>query len=545
LSDDTAIEVDLTAPSIRLNDLESFGNYRIVGQLAKGGMAELSLAVQTGMEGFSRVVALKRVLPSNAESAPFVQMFLDEARLAARLDHPQIVRIYELGVEQGRYFMAMEFLPGEDVQRIVELSVQANAPVAPDIAAVIVERAAEALHFAHELTDNRGSPLNLVHRDVNPSNLLLTYNGHVKVVDFGIAKAASNNFQTGEGVMKGKIAYLAPEQFTPHMQIDRRCDVFGLGIILWELLAAQKLFQRDTTAATLWAVHQGAVPALSALRPDVDEELEAIAVRALERDPAKRYQSAGEMHDALEEYLRTRSARPTERELGRWLEQLGGPRRAELKRGIARGANVISSYSELCALGLSDRPGNVGPATPLAAEVNQPLWQVALFALIAACVVGIAGWYASRDPIAKTPEVEAAARASAQIESDPPGAFVFIDGEPTGKVTPATLGSLDPARPVQLRLEKLGYTTLSTALTLEPGKQVSQRFQLVAQQGLVTFTHVPEGGTVRVAGQLARAGEELALRVGKAQVEVLVGGRVARSRVVEVVAGPQSVDLSP
>ena len=218
---------------MRLDQFESFGNYRIIGPIARGGMAELSLAVQVGVQGFTRVVALKRVLPSNAASAPFVQMFLDEARLAARLDHPQIVRIYELGAHQNSYFMSMEYLPGEDLAWVGQLALTAGAPVDPDIAAYIVERAAEALHFAHELTDVDGRPLGLVHRDVTPSNIIVTYNGHVKVVDFGIAKAATNTFEPEVGMIKGKMGYLAPEQFTDGMTIERTCDVFGAGIVLW------------------------------------------------------------------------------------------------------------------------------------------------------------------------------------------------------------------------------------------------------------------------------------------------------------------------
>ena len=287
MSQDTRTGIDVTAQSaaLRLDGLEVFGNYRIIGALAKGGMAELSLAVQVGVEGFTRVVALKRVLPSNAASSPFVQMFLDEARLAARLDHPQIVRIYELGVEKGSYFMAMEYLPGEDLQHIGSLATASGMLIDPDVAAFIVQRAAEGLHFAHELTDPEGKPLQLVHRDVNPSNILVTYQGHVKVVDFGIAKAATNTFETEVGMIKGKMGYLAPEQFMDGMVIDRRCDVFGLGIVLWELLSGQTLFRRESSGATLMAVREGIVPSLRQLRPELDPQLEAIVVKGLPGQP--------------------------------------------------------------------------------------------------------------------------------------------------------------------------------------------------------------------------------------------------------------------
>jgi eukaryotic-like serine/threonine-protein kinase len=532
--------LDETAPSPTFVELERFGDYRLIGSLAKGGMAELYLAVQTGMEGFSRVVALKRVLPNSASNPAFVQMFLDEARLAARLDHPNIVRIYDFGQEQGTWFMAMEYLPGEDLRHVVGFANAGGVLIAPELAASIVERAAEALHFAHELTDAMGAPLGLVHRDVNPSNVLLTYTGHVKVVDFGIAKAASNVFQTEAGALKGKLGYLAPEQLASS-PLDRRCDVFGLGIILWELLSGQYLFQRQNYAATIAAAHEGIVPSLHALREDVDEELEAIANIALARDPAARFQTAAQMQEALEQYLRNRHSRPTERDLAQWMEALGGERRAQLKRSIARGTQVLSSYNELEKLAPVTGAG-VRSADPETFETPpRPLWQVALFALGALVLAGTATWFVS--PSGPAPVVEA--RSSAQIDSDPPGAFIFANGEPTGRVTPATFSGLDPSKPLVVRLEKPGYAPFKTTLDLEKGKSIARRFSLVAVKALVSFSNVPPGGTVRVDGNEIDLDELLELNPGKARLDVTMGGKVIVHRELDLLAGPQTIDLSP
>ncbi len=527
---------------MRLDQFESFGNYRIIGPIARGGMAELSLAVQVGVQGFTRVVALKRVLPSNAASAPFVQMFLDEARLAARLDHPQIVRIYELGAHQNSYFMSMEYLPGEDLTHLGQLALAAGQPVDPDLAAYVVERAAEALHFAHELTDPDGRPLGLVHRDVTPSNILVTYNGHVKVVDFGIAKAATNTFETEVGMIKGKMGYLAPEQFTDGMTIDRTCDIFGLGIVLWELLSGENLFRRESQAATLMAVREGVVPSLRDLRPEIDPQLEAIVFKALQRDPAQRFQTANEMQEALEHYTRHRSFRPSDRDLARWVEGLGGEKRATLKRNIARGTNVSESFSELRRIGMAQTQGVVRPPSTASAGKPRALWQVGVFALGGAALIG-ATVFAAERPI-PFPASPAQLTASAQVDSEPPGAFVFVNGEPTGKVTPATLGGFQPG-PLDLRIEKAGYAAARATLTLEAGKQIAQRFPLVADMGIVQFANIVEGGLVRVGGKSARRGEQLELPVGQAVLQVLVDGRVVLTRDVVILAGPQTIDLKP
>ncbi len=536
---ETRTGVDATAQSLRIEGLEVFGNYRLIGALAKGGMAELFLAVQVGVQGFTRVVALKRVLPSNAASTPFIQMFLDEARLAARLDHPQIVRIYELGVEQGSYFMAMEYLPGEDLSHIASLATAQGMRVDPDIAAFIVQRAAEGLHFAHELTDPDGRPLELVHRDVNPSNVIVTYQGHVKVVDFGIAKASSNTFETEVGMIKGKMGYLAPEQFTDGMAIDRRCDVFGLGIVLWELLAGQTLFRRESSGATLMAVREGIVPSLRELRPELDPQLEAIVFKALQREPTQRFQTAAQLEEALDQYLRNRSFRPSDREVGRWLEELGGVKRSELKRAIARGTNVVTSFNELRKIGAAATQGVARTPAPTSLK-PRPIWHVGVFALAGAALVA-ASYFAVSGPL-RSASTAVPITAGVQIDSDPAGAFIFLNGEPTGRVTPATLGGFDPGA-LDVRLEKPGFAPVHAVMALEAGRQIAQRFPLVAEQGIVRFAHLSEGATVRVAGKTAGQGEVLKLPVGKAHLDVLTGGQIVLSREIDVVAGQQTVEL--
>ncbi len=538
----------LEATSTRASSSDVYGRYGVVGPLAKGGMAELLLAQQFGVQGFSRVVALKRVLPSHLQDTAFLEMFLDEARLAARLDHPNIVRIYELGQEgtplgetgenQPSYFLAMEYLPGEDLRQLHDTLAAAGIGVSPELAAHLVERAADALHFAHELTDESGAPLHLVHRDVSPSNVIVTYDGQVKVVDFGIAKAATNGFQTGEGVMKGKLGYLAPEQFTG-TALDRRTDVFGLGILLWELLTNTRLFVRESAVATMAAASQGIVPAISTYRDDVSPELEGIIVKALSRDPAARFQTAGEMRDALEHYLRTEVLAPTKRQIAEWMQGLGGTRRAELKMAIARGTNVVASYNELRKLRWDDRSA---PATPAHGprRRHRPAWQMAVFMLSSS--VALAG-----DALLTAPSVPAPRPApkltSAHLESDPPGAFVFIGGEPTGRVTPVTLSGLEPSSALRFRLEKPGHAPATGELPLQSGAEVSRRVTLVANQGVVRFAKLPRGAAVRVGDQVVLPGQEAILPAGPLTAVLLVGGQVVGTYPIVIAPGPQELVL--
>jgi serine/threonine protein kinase len=232
---------------------------------------------------------------------------------------------------------------------VIDLAKKYNRPIAPEIAASIIESAADGLHFAHELTDSTGVPVKLVHRDISPSNIMLTYYGNVKVLDFGIAKATTNLGTTRAGAFKGKLAYVAPEQLpgTRGWEIDRRCDVYCLGIVLWELLTGERLFARDSDIATMMAIHKGEIPSVRSLRPEIDVDLEEIAQKALARNPDDRYQTAGEFHDKLDRYLTGRAMRPSTKQLALWLEGLFGEKRASAKKSIAQGVNLRASVSEV------------------------------------------------------------------------------------------------------------------------------------------------------------------------------------------------------
>jgi serine/threonine-protein kinase len=307
---------------------EVFGKYQLVRPLAQGGMAELFLARQSGPAGFEKQVVIKRVLPQLTANQEFVHMFLDEARLAARLSHPNIVQIFDFGEAGGTYFLAMEYLSGEDLDTIATaLSARRRAFPGP-IAALIVSSACEALHYAHTCADDLGRPLHIVHRDISPSNLFVTYQGAVKVLDFGIAKAEGKLVHTQSGVIKGKLLYMSPEQILGK-PIDARSDIFSLGAVLHELLTGQTLFERSSAMDMLKAITEEPIARPSAVVHGVPAELEAVAMRALERDPGARWQSAREMRAALDAYIAQGSSAPAMSQLQDFLQELMGESRIQ------------------------------------------------------------------------------------------------------------------------------------------------------------------------------------------------------------------------
>jgi serine/threonine protein kinase len=303
------------------------GRYQIVKHLANGGMAQVLLARATGIEGFERHVVVKRIHQNRAEDPSFVKMFLDEARLAAQLHHNNIVQVHDIGKEKGEYFFAMEYVHGEDLRKLLMKVNRKKEKVPFEHVVTIVTTAALALHHAHEQRGTDRKPLGLVHRDVSPANIIVGYDGNVKVVDFGIAKAAINKSQesTKAGSLKGKVSYMAPEQCAG-LSVDRRSDVYSLGIVLFELSTVRRLFKGNNDFLTMSAIVQGNIPKPSSYRPDIPPELEGIILKALSIDPEDRYQSADEMRDALEAFAATKGLRTSTGALAGYMKQLFGQR---------------------------------------------------------------------------------------------------------------------------------------------------------------------------------------------------------------------------
>jgi serine/threonine protein kinase len=282
--------------------MERFDQYLLLKQVGAGGMAQLFKAKKTGIEGFERIVAIKRILPHLASDEEFIEMFVAEAKLAARLSHKNIVQIYDFGKSGQDYFIAMEYVPGKDLRTISRRCHAKNITFPPALAIYIGKEVAGALNYAHNQKDNNGKNLNIIHRDISPQNILLSYDGEVKVVDFGIAKAETNA-KTSTGVLKGKVSYMSPEQAWGK-GIDHRSDLFSLGIVLYEILTGERLFKGETEIQTLEKVREAKVqPLPSSFNADISPNTEAKILKALAREPDRRYQSGHEMEMGLGEAL--------------------------------------------------------------------------------------------------------------------------------------------------------------------------------------------------------------------------------------------------
>jgi serine/threonine-protein kinase len=304
---------------------ERLGPYEPQTLLALGGMAEIYLACQKGIKGFKRLVVIKRILPHLASQRRFIEMFLDEGRIAALLNHPNIVQIYDLGQDDDNYYIAMEYLEGESLGCLVHQARKSHRRLNPELAARIVLEVCTGLEYAHELTDAQGKSFHIVHRDVSPHNIIVLFSGKVKLVDFGIAKAKSQTHHTISGTLKGKPTYMSPEQLR-NKPVDARTDIFSIGVVFWELLAGKRLFKRDSDAASIQAIMNERIPRVHEVRENTPAQLDNIAHRALQKDPGKRYQSIREMSSDIKEYLRQVLSSVDVREVAAFVNEVLGER---------------------------------------------------------------------------------------------------------------------------------------------------------------------------------------------------------------------------
>jgi serine/threonine protein kinase len=275
-------------------------SYQILAKLAAGGMAEIFLARGASSASVERYCVLKRILRERANDAQFVQMFLDEARLAAQLQHPNIASVYDIGMLGESYFFTMEYVHGETVRSLLQRAHERHRALPLACVLTIIAGAAAGLHHAHERNANDGQPLGIVHRDVSPSNLMVSFEGNTKLVDFGVAKAANRSVETKSGTVKGKISYLSPEQCRG-VRVDRRSDLFSLGIVMWEMLTGKRLYRRASDFDNMTAIVQEPAPRPTLHRPDVPRAVEDIVLRLLRKSVDDRFQSAAEVLEAVED----------------------------------------------------------------------------------------------------------------------------------------------------------------------------------------------------------------------------------------------------
>ncbi|MDP1830114.1 MAG: serine/threonine-protein kinase [Archangium sp.] len=393
------------------------GRFELVHRLEVGGMAEIFLALERGLHDFERVVVIKRALPHLAQKADFREMFLQEARWVARLNHPNIVQIYELGEADGSAFIAMEHVIGVSFRDLVRTAVDQEKSIPLGVAIGLVAQACAGAHAAHELTDPQGKLLGLVHRDISPHNLMVTGGGHVKLLDFGIAKATEHGADTTRtGALKGKVHYMAPEQVLME-KLDRRCDVFALGIVAWELLTLRRLFKRENELATMQAITAGEAQRPDRFREGIPPAISKVVMKALSVPRTERFATADELRRALEAAADDVGIRHGADEVAAYvrglMDDLLKSNEAAVKEAVERVKREGYSHEEPVRTKRitqtlpsvsppSLRPASV-PAVAPAAPKRQ-LWKMAAMVAIFAVSVGAsAGFVVFRHPVLEGP----------------------------------------------------------------------------------------------------------------------------------------------
>ncbi len=482
-----------------------FGRYMLLRKIAQGGMGQVLLA-KKGAEGFEKLVVIKRILPHLVEDDEFFAMFVDEAKIAMRLDHPNIARINEFGEERGVHYLEMEYVAGEDVRRVDKRSRAVGAPLPLGLVLRVIADAAAGLDFAHKARDSKGQPLNLVHRDVSPQNILVGFDGSVKLIDFGVAKAAGRAQHTATGILKGKFPYMSPEQ-ADGLELDGRSDVFALGIVLWELLTEKRLFKGENDLMSQRLVKACEVVPPSTLTPSLPAGLDALVLKALAKDPKDRYPDAAAFRKALEDYalsnaIPTSSANLEEFMRGLYAERIEletDPRNLEDDSGMTGlevGGTAQERQSAPTAVG---RPGHVDKPADSAPRLTEVVTSgrgsrvglVAGLAVVLAVAAGVVWKLVTTpkpEPTQPTTVMPVAPVADAgpavaveparpeplvvALATEPAGAEVEVSGEKVGQ-TPLSVRVEQARLPAVVRVAKDGFEAQTLKLSADSPSALS------------------------------------------------------------------------
>jgi serine/threonine-protein kinase len=479
-----------------------FGKYTLIRKLATGGMAELFLAIQKSVAGFEKLLVIKRILPARTQDRAFIEMLLHEARIAATLSHPNIVQIFDVGAVDGTYFIAMEHVHGEDLRSVVRQMKKRNVVEFPlEHALSIVLGMCAGLAYAHEKRDLDGTALNIVHRDISPQNVVITFTGDVKIVDFGIAQSdAQLQENTTSGKLKGKIPYMSPEQARAEV-VDWRSDIFAAGVMLFELTTGKRLFKGPSELETLKLICERDYPLPSQVRLGYPSELENIVMRALAKDRTQRWQSAREMQAALEELVRRERLPVSTIALSQFMQGLFEDKLASQKEALLQGkqlADIIAleqgadSTSSLDLRNSSTSAGAAARTIPNGGAARRRRGRAGLvvgaLSAVAAIAIGVGTMSWAKHRHVETPPAAMAAdtptsapgRGALAIASDPPGASIVVNGESTGQTTPSALAKLALGTPYTITLKKAGFQDAAQTVTLteqEPSNAVSLALQ--------------------------------------------------------------------
>ncbi len=505
------------------------GRHSVVGYIATGGMAELFL----GQEATGRPVVIKRILPHLARQTTFVSMFIDEARIGSRAKHPNLVEVYELGQVGMDLFLVMEYLVGENLAGLVRRLTRRGERISYGLAAYIIAEVCDGLHYAHELVDEAGNPLQLVHRDVSPQNVFVTYGGDVKLLDFGVATAAHRLTQTASGEVKGKYAYMSPEQCRGE-PLDRRSDIFSLGTVLYELTTMRRLFKRPNELQVMKAITEEPIPRPTRDAPDYPACLEAICVRALARDPEHRYATAAEMREDLLRAMETLGVEgdPHEAIASKFARIFSDrmTQKRELIDRVRRGDDLTALLAPEVDEQVEVPIVSQGDGTPLSdvrpasraktVRTRRSYTFLAAFLLAIAGGAGVGAYLRMREPASvkpteklavvplpapiaiDAPPVEAEVGSAEEptsppvtdeyivisVDTDPDGVEVKVDGEQRG-ATPVDVRVKKGERPLKIELAQPGFATHRVAVV--PDRDQRLYFALMKQQKTIVRVRTP------------------------------------------------------
>ena len=515
-----------------------FGKYFLTDKIAIGGMAEIYKAKTFGVDGFEKVLAIKKILPHYSADKEFITMLTDEAKLVVNLSHTNIVQVYDLGRVGNDYFISMEYVDSVNLRELTVRASELRLPIPMPVALYVMAEVCKGLDYAHSRRDSQGQPLGIVHRDMSPQNVLVSFEGEVKIVDFGIAKAALNISQTNVGTLKGKVTYMSPEQAVGKA-LDYRTDIFSCGIVLYELLTGKRLFKGETQLEVLKKIRSSPITEAT-LGESLSPQLKAILVRALAYNPRDRYQNAGDMQVDLIRLLYAThtdfSPRALADLLNQWFRQeLSLKRRqASEDKDRLRTVQEVGAEASLSEVNLVHRslsredddfhmestvPADQLKKDTFAASPQAPSFFVRLLAalqnrvvlvliggmitLMTLLVVIKMGTRLSQDGKGKG-LVPTAAYVEIDILSNPAGADIFLDGRRTRLKTPALLEGIVIGKRYQLRLVKEGYEPLSVPLQIDGKTSDPVGFSLVKQAPriyVLTLRSMPPGAHIMVDGQ--------------------------------------------
>lgn len=504
---------------------KAFGKYTLLRKLATGGMAELFLALHRSVAGFEKLVVIKRILPSMNADAAFIEMLLHEARIAATLNHPNIVQIFDVGKIDDRYFIAMEHIHGEDIRSIVRAMKKSDVTEFPlEHTIGIVLGMCAGLAYAHDKRDLDGRTLDIVHRDISPQNIVVTFTGDVKIVDFGIAKSGNQVAdETRDGQLKGKVPYMSPEQAAGE-PIDWRSDIFATGVMLFELTTGKRLFKGASEYETLKLICERDYPLPTQVRPGYPVQLEQIVMRALAKRREDRYQSAREMQSDLEAFVREERLPVSGVSLSKWMQMLFKDKLAqqhEALQDVKHLADIIAvQEAEKSALyeATGSHGGRSAPGASASIPAAEPrrssvgVW-VALVGLVG---LGIGGFLYMRatPPPAETVAAAAPAEPTAtaapeapkpkgalELKSDPPGCSIWINGDLRKETTPATIDNLPLDSEIQVKLTMDGLESFRETVTLTEGAPTKAIAAKMSEGSVTVILKVNPPPTVWVDGK--------------------------------------------